>query len=217
MLDNLALDLTNSFVKSNMLNSTDTQTNASYASLNYLFNGGGTTSDQYATVAVSNWTSSFSYSNPKVNMTNKDTVPSNSTLGSGSRKIGGYYNFCAASAGSYCYGSGSSVEPSYGNATEDICPKGWRLPTGGTNGEFDTLYNNSSYNNYTNFRTALSLPLSGYFYSGEAYNQGGYGYWWSSTRSNTSDMYLLYLDTSTPSSGSRHRYYGYPIRCLASS
>lgn len=42
---------------------------------------------------------------------------------SSSTSYGGYYNYCAASAGTVC--SSSSEQ----DATQDICPKGWRLPT----------------------------------------------------------------------------------------
>ncbi|MBR2725942.1 InlB B-repeat-containing protein [Candidatus Saccharibacteria bacterium] len=173
MLDNLALDLV---AKKNVL--TQNNTHASNTTLNYLKNGGGSTSDKYATAAVSNWTTgSYSYSAPLVNISDKDIVPANPPSGGlGNNKVGGYYNYCAAAAGSYCY----SGNASFGNATEDICPKGWRLPTGDfSSGEYDTLY--SKYNDYVNFRTALSLPLSGYMQMGHLSYRGEMGSWWSST------------------------------------
>ena len=80
MLDNLALDLTNSTILSNL--SSD-NTNAS-TGLPYL--KGTTTRDpdtdasgQYATAGVTNWTSSYSYSAPLVNMASKDVIPSDAT------------------------------------------------------------------------------------------------------------------------------------------
>ena len=222
LLDNLALDLTSSTVLNGM---NENNTHASNTTLNYLKNGGGTTSDKYATTGVVNWTDSptyasrNSYSDPLVNLTNKDVIPSDATSQAGQYKVGGYYNYCAASAGSYCYGNGgTSYGTSSGNATEDICPKGWRMPTGDTTGEYQALYNNASYNTYANYRSALHLPLSGYFSNGSASNQGSNSLWWSSTRFGISRMYRLDVNTSSiyPSS-SGDRYYGNSVRCVLGS
>ena len=211
MLDNLALDLTNSSILNNL--SSD-NTNAS-TGLPYLKGTStGTTSDQYATAAVSNWTSGYSYSAPLVNMTNKDVVPTDATSQAGQYKVGGYYNYCAASAGSYCYGNGTSAGTSSGNATEDICPKGWRMPTGNS-GEYQTLYSNTNYNTYDKYRKALRLPLSGYFYNGSAYAQGSGGDWWSSTRDYSNNMYFLYAYTSGIDPASvDDRGNGNSVRCV---
>ena len=144
-------------------------------------------------------------------------------------KIGVYYNYCAASAGSYCYGSGTdgtgapSSDPNTStirDVTEDICPAGWRLPTSSSNGEFATLY--SAYgSSYTNFQTALSTPLSGSFNSGRAYSQGNGGFFWSSTWGSTSYggfMYGLYVSSSRVSpSVTDYRSGGRSVRCLLDS
>ena len=89
---------------------------------------------------ASNWTAptdittwSNIYDAPKINTASKNSTV---TYGSGSGKIGVYYNYCAATAGTYCYAGGSGT----GNATSDICPKGWRMPTGGSSGEYQALY-----------------------------------------------------------------------------
>ena len=216
MLDNLALDLTDS----NILNSlSSSNTNAS-TGLPYLKGiSTGTTSDQYATAKVTDWTSSNnSYSAPLVNMTYKDVIPTEATSTAGGYKIGGYYNYCAASAGSYCYGNDTSYGTSSGNATEDICPAGWRMPTGNTSGEFQALYSNSDYNTNTNYRSALHLPFSGNFSYGSRNNQGSSGYWWSSTRRSNLGMYYLSADYSAIyQAGYGNRGYGYSLRCVAGS
>jgi uncharacterized protein (TIGR02145 family) len=58
---------------------------------------------------------------------------------------GYYYNWCAATAGlasTTCKPSGT-MPP---DATQDICPANWRMPTGGSSGEFAIL-NGSMHNN----------------------------------------------------------------------
>ena len=222
MLDNLALDLTNSTVLNNL---SPSNTNATETSLTALRSGNRAAGDQYATAGVANWTSGYSYSAPLVNMVSKNVVPSNApTNGAGYNKVGGYYNYCAASAGSYCYGNGTSYGVSSGNASEDICPDGWRMPTSNTSGEYAALANQiyGSTGDTTdatataNYRNALSLPFSGFYNDGSATNQGVYGTFWSSTRLN--DYYMHDLDVSTNlvlPSGRYNRYRGYSVRCLA--
>ena len=211
LLDNLALDLTNTTVKNDLSAS---NTNASATTLNYLKNGGGTTSDQYATAGVANWTSSYSYSAPLINTASKDTPVSYAMGQSGTGKIGLYYNYCAATAGSYCYGDGTSPGTPSGDATEDICPKGWRMPTGGSSGEYQSLYTAYS-SDKAAFVNALRTPLSGYFDNGSVNNQGSGGDFWSSTRNGNSFVYYLNVTTSyvyTQNSSSRIR--GNPVRCV---
>jgi uncharacterized protein (TIGR02145 family) len=218
LLDNLRLDPTEPQVQVNLSVNT---TNASDQTLDYFLNGGGTTSDKYPTAPLNNeaWTSSSQnyYSIPMTISTYKDQTTA--SYGSGSGKIGVYYNFCAASAGSYCYGDGTSA--STGDAGEDICPAGWRMPTGGADtvttdgkGEYQALYTAYS-SNATNFRNALSTPLSGGFGDGSAFGQGSGGVFWSSTRSSGYRMYLLNV---SPSKVDPQHYsirnYGNSVRCL---
>ena len=246
MTENLALDLT-ALTQTELYgtgNDAGKMTNASNTTLGYLKGTTtGTTSDKYATAAVTKaWTSSYSYSAPMIAVdsttsggcnnaycVNGGTAgspwsysdsTSKTTDGTTSRvqgKIGVYYNYCAASAGSYCYGNGASAGTSSGNAAEDICPYGWRLPTGGSSGEFQALYTTYS-SNYNNFVDALSTPLSGCFNNGKARSQGSYGYFWSSTRDNTTTMYRLFVDSSSVSPQRYgNRNYGYSVRCIRTS
>ena len=229
MLDNLALDLTNETILNGLTaDNTNINTTSDPGALAALKGTTpGTTSDKYATAKVANWTFSYSYSAPLVNLTNKDVIPQGSdpmasTVLAGEWKVGGYYNYCAASAGSYCYGNGTSQGTSSGNATSSICPKGWRMPTSNT-GEMTVLYNaysSGSPNQYTAFRTAFHLPLSGYFYNGSVRDQGSVGNWWSSTRYDYDDyMHYLYVSTSSigPASVGLSRYYGCSLRCILDS
>ncbi len=124
---------------------------------------------------------------------------------------GTLYNYCAASAGTICTSSNSS------DASYDICPAGWRLPTGGSSGEFQTLY--TQYNSNALMRAPIAsagaaFALAGYFYHSTPANQGSYGFYWSSARSNDANMYGLFLGSSVNPASSNERYYGRSIRCL---
>jgi hypothetical protein len=215
LLDNLALDLTNQTVVSG-LNSTNT--NASDATLNYLKNGGGggTGLEQYATSGLTYgaWVNGQRIA-PMLYTALKDTSNEDDTLSDDAKtwKYGIYYNYCAASAGSYCFSGNSS-----GNATEDICPKGWRMPTGGSSGEYAVLNNsNYGYGSYSLYRTALRLPLSGSMKDSPS-GQGSSGIFWSSTRNDDSWMHYLHIDDSmytfTASYYSTARTNGLSMRCI---
>ena len=129
---------------------------------------------------------------------------------------GTLYNYCAASANTYCSNSGTD------NATSDLCPKGWRLPIGNTSGEFQALYN--KYGSNASMRNPISaggaaFTLSSIFYDGSPTGrQGSEGNFWSSTFYSGSFMYNLYLDTSSVSPASySSRANGTSIRCVLQS
>ena len=139
------------------------------------------------------------------------------TYGAGSGKVGVYYNYCAASAGTYCYNSGAGT----GDASYSVCPAGWKMPTGDqANGSYYYLFNtgysgNKTATNSGSLQYNLSTPLSGYFNAGKANNQSYYGYFWSSSRYNGSNMYYLYVNASdvTPQDVNI-RHNGYSVRCM---
>ena len=130
--------------------------------------------------------SSYSYTDPQV------TISSNTSYG-------GYYNFCAASAGTSCQNS-STV-----NTTYDICPKGWRLPT----------YNEQS--GITSYASAFSPVLSGYYTNGTLYRTGSGGGWWSATPLNSDSQYRLYYNGRSLYTNSNSKRLGYSVRCIRSS
>lgn len=141
MLENLSLDLANRQVQSKINSST---TNASDGTLAYLINGGGATSSQFAKESLADWSSSNkydSYSRPLIYTALKDTTIDTTTyLSAGfNERVGIYYNYCAASAGSCCYEKeilSKELDNTNLEITEDICPKGWNLPT---KNDFDTF------------------------------------------------------------------------------
>ncbi|MBQ3470183.1 hypothetical protein IJH23_00495 [Candidatus Saccharibacteria bacterium] len=205
ILDNLRLDPT-----AVDLNTLKGNTNASDTTLTYFKNGGGTTSNKYPTSGVSNWISGYSYSVPLVftekrhDLADEDQVP---IYGGASYEIGTYYNFCAASAGSYCYGNGISYGTSSGNATEDICPSGWQLPP-------SSKYSFIKDNTYFSIGEDMSIPLSGFLNQGWTADIGDYGYFWSSTRSDNERMYNLTVDNGSASITTSERDLGFSVRCM---
>lgn len=127
---------------------------------------------------------------------------------------GTLYNYYAASAGTI------SGDVNYNNASYDICPAGWRLPTGGSGGEFETLY--SHYNSYALMTASAAnggaaFAAAGRFWDGTNVLDGSNGYYWASSRSTDTDMYYLmffgYNTTIFPNSAD-HRYLGFSIRCV---
>ena len=121
---------------------------------------------------------------------------------------GTLYNYYAASAGTISGSSNSS------NAAYDICPAGWRLPIGGSSGEFQALYAKGS------MRAPIAnggaaFALAGYFYNSTPTDQGSSGDYWSSTRDGNTSMYRLSLYTSgVYPAGSGIRSDGHAIRCV---
>ena len=139
------------------------------------------------------------WSFPSTSLTSDSYTQARSTISSNT-SYGGYYNFCAASAGDNCSSSDSS------DSTNSICPAGWDLPT------------LSQFEGITNQRSAFSPVLSGGYYGGSLYNTGSNGFWWSATARNSSNQYRLYYNGSSLNAGlSDIKFYGNSVRCVRSS
>ena len=124
--------------------------------------------------------------------------------------IGNFYQWNAATAG-----TGGTID-NYATATDSICPKGWRLPTSRSGGEFDTLV--GSLNSTTITQAPYYFNPSGDVNSGSLRYAGDIGYYWSSTASSlTSLTYYLNFNSGdvNPSRTNGRRYYGFSVRCLA--
>lgn len=116
---------------------------------------------------------------------------------------GAYYNFCAASAQTVCN------DTTQADATQDICPAGWKLPT---QAQLNALPSKESH-----FTTSSSL--AGDYAYGSLHNAGTGGYWWASTAYSAKDQRNLYYTTDTGSwtilYGRKH--FGFTIRCVRAS
>ena len=125
---------------------------------------------------------------------------------------GAYYNFYAATAGT------GGTDNTTGNAPSDICPKGWRLPTGASYGDFQTL--NTIYNG-AEFKAAPFLA-DGFDYTGGRATMGAvYGddeeanYWSSTIMSSTHAYYMALHETDSYPLSYRNKYVGQFVRCIA--
>ena len=226
MLDNLALDPTNSTTASNMNTS---NTNATQEAISNLLNGGSTTAG-WSNVAVENKITGWStispnnaYEYPYVNNQSKDTLVTSygPASANGQAKVGIYYNFCAASASTYCYASGQGIDvpDTIIDTPQDICPANWRMPTGGNTGEYYSLAQKygSDASNTNSLQYNLSTPLSGFYSGSSASYQGSDGNWWSFTYSGSYSMYSLYvIPTNVNPGGNDNRNFGRSMRCLMS-
>ena len=122
---------------------------------------------------------------------------------------GGYYTFYTATLG---WGTNSVTS---GNSSQSICPKNWRLPTGGSSGEFQTLYNN--YSSSALMRgSPVNFTLTGLIRNSSTVNRGSSGYYWPSTVYDADVAYGLSLDSSSVSPATtRGKYCGSSVRCVA--
>ena len=140
------------------------------------------------------------------------------------QKIGVYYNWYTAVAGSVTQSQGATTAPM------DICPKGWQLPRYTGNGSWmwlikDTysLISTSGDQGSTRANDILhkfpfSLPYSGLVYreSGATVYQGTYGYWWSAGSNSSTHARHLYISGSyTYPEVDNYKTYGWSVRCVA--
>ena len=230
LLDNLILDLNNSTVQSRISSS---NTNADSTSINALFHGGRVSGDSSTnglptSGIVTNPYSSATFSAGQIFTEFKNHTDVNYAAASDilavtrNSKYGIYYNYCAASAGSYCYG----LNRDYGTRPDkpntlvdldyDICPLGWRIPSGSNSGEYRSLQN--AYGN-PDMRVILRMPLSGGYgfeLVGRFY-QGQYGYYWTATtRGGGATNYQAKVGVSYFTADEwNNAYSGASVRCIA--
>lgn len=133
---------------------------------------------------------------------------------------GCYYNWYTATAGA------GQTSVSSGDVGYSICPKGWTLPTGGSNGQFNTLYtkynsasamlvNPTSATENTNGASAPGFLLGGRYNSSGADDVGSYGYYWSRTAFSAQNAYSLVLNTSSVNPADHYnKYRGMAVRCV---
>ena len=163
------------------------------------------------TISASNF-NSYKKTSGTGTYTAAEYIPVSGTDATSQTPYGTLYNYCAATAGTYCMDL-NSTSPTY-----DICPKGWRLPT---REDYENLYSNPNYNTNAKMRAPISeggaaFALAGIFKDGAPYNLGSYGAYWSSQPVSRNQVDTLALNTS----GTLSPYVGWgrnsglPIRCV---
>ena len=194
---------------------------------------GTTNSPGYRMPRHNNLNTSTRATNPTSN-----TFPNNNTTG-GMYSYGNYYTWHAAIADLTYNG-----EINQSTTGTSLCPAGWHLPKGGSsanasNSEFwqyglaimgNAPSNSGAYqssetnaNGDTATKALRKYPnnflYSGYFTTSSAIGRGSYGYYWSSTASNSNYSYLLLLYSSNVNPGTNNysKSLGQSIRCTVGS
>jgi len=223
LLENLRLD-----ISTVPLENLQGNTNAPDDALNYLKNGGGTS--PYAINAISTDPSTLTneQTSGHIFTSFRDTNETNHAK-TGTSKIGVFYNYCAVSAGTYCMSW--SMNTFDNDATQDICPAGWRLPTNPrvTNaippsGDLGNLY--IAYDSDMSALTAAfnTIPSYGYYSNpylsyNDGYNGGGNNpnYLWTASSETNNSMRLSIIGPGEESwyAGGTDRSRAFSVRCLA--
>ena len=161
------------------------------------------------------------YIHEAANPTIDPTPPSTDTTGGGSgagRQYGYYYNYCAAMGGQDTAACANATTPAP-IPTTNICPAGWRLPTGEpTTGEFtalNTAINGGLTTTDAGLRTNGLFQRSGAQFYGFG-GQGSYGDYWSSSQySSTNARYLTFRSTNVYPATNNNKFGGFAVRCIA--
>ena len=151
------------------------------------------------------------------NPTTEPTAPSTSTNGTG--QYGYLYNWCAAMGGQNTAACANATTPAP-VPTINICPAGWRLPTGEpTTGEFTAL-NTALNDGKTNTDAGLIASPGLFQRSGLWLNgfnaQGSRGNYWSSSQYSAAYAHFLnFSSTNVYPANYNGKDYGFAVRCIA--
>ena len=155
----------------------------------------------------------------KLNSNNVDLYLSNTTGSKTSNmySYGNYYNWYSATAG-----NGTRLTLS-GSTTGDICPAGWRLPTGGSNSEL-TAINTAANAGSTTTSAGLRTFPNNFAFAGMVNQDAGnvsdrswYGNYWSSSAASGGAYGIRISDGSggTNPTDIPWKYTGHSVRCIA--
>ena len=127
---------------------------------------------------------------------------------------GGFYSWYTATAG------WGTADVTSGSSPKDICPKGWRLPTGGDDGEYRTLmreyYPGAYFQDPTPFFNEFKFVLSGEVDYGYVEAQGSRGFYWTSTASSRNNANFFYIANNMVNpSIAFDKFVGYTVRCIS--
>ena len=131
---------------------------------------------------------------------------------------GVYYNWYTATAGN------GTFETTSGNVSGDICPAGWHLPTGSSDGEYKAL-NTAINNGATNNSVAWRNYPNNFVYSGEYKTTARSSSniqtrLWTATANSDKQAYRMGLDIKSPfvtPEKSFNKWDGLAVRCIRSN
>ena len=143
-------------------------------------------------------------------------LPSSSTSWNNNNTKNQVYNSSDTNGGLYSwYAATAGTNPSSGDSTYDICPKGWRLPT---QAEYQTIINNYGSTGDELVASNAKLQYGGYCEGGMCpFVVGRRGMYWSSTTVASWSVYNLYIGSSDAHMNTSTKYYGYSVRCVFGS
>ena len=195
---------------------------------NLAYAGGGTNTYgdtktlQEGSSVTSTYTAAKYYNDTtKSNATSGSTNPSTSTDGGITGTQYGYlYNWCAAMGAQTSTSACTSASTPLPDTSVSICPAGWRLPTGGSNGEFiafNTAVNGGLTTSSTELMSQWMAQYAGYWHSSYGFNfEGTQGKYWSSTQYSATAASYLHIESSYVNAvGSNYKYGGQSVRCIA--
>lgn len=196
---------------------------------NLAYAGGGTnTFSDTKTLQNGTGDGSPTYTEPKyyvptdANPTTEPTAPSTSTdAGQTNPQYGYLYNWCAAKGAQT-----SSSACAYGTTPApadliSVCPAGWRLPNGGSGGQFqalNTAVNGGATNTNAGLRTNWLIQNSGYWFStyGGFIQQGTSGMYWANEQTAPEYANYLYFTSGGGYDDSyNQKNWGMAVRCIA--
>jgi uncharacterized protein (TIGR02145 family)/prepilin-type N-terminal cleavage/methylation domain-containing protein len=159
------------------------------------------------------------YIHSSANPTTNPTEPSTSTDGGTTDPQYGYhYNWCAAMGVQTTTSACANATTPAPDTNISICPAGWRLPTGGSGGEFTALnnaINGGATNTDAGLRSAWLAQRGGYWYNGFIY-QGSYGIYWSATQNSAAGAHSLSFSSSNVNPAyASNKIYGFSVLCVA--
>ncbi len=154
-----------------------------------------------------------------LNNMNRGLVPTpdvNTSAGSW-YTYGGAYNWYTATAGNGTYDMAS------GSASGDICPAGWRLPTGNNGGDLQALNSAANSGNTRSDSKLRKYPLnfaySGDYNGGTTTGRGFQGRFWSATANSIEKSYRGGYSSNTVTfiNNTWNKWDGFSIRCIANN
>ncbi|MBQ6487582.1 InlB B-repeat-containing protein, partial [Candidatus Saccharibacteria bacterium] len=129
---------------------------------------------------------------------------------------GNYYTWSAAVADTNPHNENGTVNIT----SSSICPKGWHLPTGNSNGEYQGLITVMQNNNTYPVNYPLNFVRNGKYSGAATTNRGSYGYYWTASPysigyATAHYFYAGYIGRVTNSQDYHYKYNGYAVRCVA--